>query len=218
MDVDNQEDDQGDNDQNVPAPCKCAQVQDSPPIDVDDQDNNHQNVPAPRKCARVQDSPPIDVDDQDENSASTLHQTQSVQSQDSDLPEVVQDVSSKRAHETDEEEVEDNSDDEEAEIVVSKAPNLEKKSTWPKAGDYDEFGKELVLTAANQYHALLASQGAFPNHSMELKLIKKAWKMVNTESGVKPLDLTPSMVKRKPKRRYLWRLCMVFIVVGANGQ
>ena len=167
MDVDNQEDDQGDNDQNVPAP---------------------------RKRARVQDSPPIDVDDLDENSASTLHQTHSTQSQDSDLPEIVQDISSKRAHETDEEDLEGNSDDEEAEIVVSKAPKLEKKSTRPKAGDYDEFGKELVLTAANHYRALLASQGAFPNHSMELKLIKKAWKMVNAESGVKPLDLTPSIV------------------------
>ena len=112
MDVDDQEDDQGDNDQNVPAPRKRARVQDSPPIDVDDQDNTDQNVPV-RKRARVQYSPPIDVDDHDENSASTLHQTHSAQSPDSDLPEIVQDVSSKRAHETDsdEEELEDNSDD-----------------------------------------------------------------------------------------------------------
>jgi hypothetical protein len=170
------------------------------------------------------------------------------------LPEIVQDVSSqpgtKWAHETDEEELEDDSDDEDAEIVVSKAPKLEKKSTRPKAADYDEFGKELVLNAANKYRALLASQGAFPDSSRELKLVKKAWKMVNAESGVirNPLGLTPSIVtivskfklfylfidvvcasrlkvegrnfgaKRKQKRRHLWRLYMVLIVVGANGR
>ena len=47
---------------------------------------------------------------------------------------------------------------------------------------------------ANIYHVLLASQGDFPIPSVELKLIKKAWKFVNVESGVKPLTLTPSIV------------------------
>lgn len=69
-----------------------------------------------------------------------------------------------------------------------------KKTARPKAGDFDEIGKELVLSAANTYRALLASQGAFPNSSTELKLIKKAWKLVNTESGVAPLNLSPSIV------------------------
>ena len=48
--------------------------------------------------------------------------------------------------------------------------------------------------AANIYCVLLASQGAFPIPSVELKLIKKAWKLVNAESEVKPLALTPSIV------------------------
>jgi hypothetical protein len=71
---------------------------------------------------------------------------------------------------------------------------MNKKSARPKAGDYDEMGKEQVLAAANTYRALLASQGAFPSTATELKLIKKSWKLVNAESGVPSLALTPSIV------------------------
>ena len=50
------------------------------------------------------------------------------------------------------------------------------------------------MAAANVYRALLASQGAFPNPSKEIELVKKSWKLVNAESGVNPLALTPSIV------------------------
>jgi len=93
----------------------------------------------------------------------------------------------KRAHATDDD------TDSDADVHVSKAPKIQVKAR-PKAGDYDEFGKELVLAAANIYRALLASKGAFPNSSMELKLVKKAWKLVNADSGAVPLALTPSVV------------------------
>ena len=99
----------------------------------------------------------------------------------------------KQRHESDEED-DDDSDKEDGEVVVSKAPKQQKKSCRPKASDYDDFGKELVLTAANKYRALLASQGAFPMTSIELYLIKKAWKLANAESGVKATKLTPSIV------------------------
>ena len=85
-------------------------------------------------------------------------------------------------------------DDDDGDILAIKAPKIQKKTARPKAGDYDEFGKDLVLTAANRYRALLASQGAFPNPSTELSLIKRAWKLVNAESGAKPLTLSPSVV------------------------
>ena len=98
---------------------------------------------------------------------------------------------SKRPLDTDEEE--DLTDDD-GDILAIKAPKIQKKSARPKAGDYDEFGKDMVLTAANRYRALLASQGAFPNPSIELSLIKKAWKLVNAESGVKALTLSPSII------------------------
>ena len=99
---------------------------------------------------------------------------------------------SKRRLDTDEEE--DLTDDDDGDILAIKAPKIQKKSSRPKAGDYDEFGKDMVLTAANRYRALLASQGAFPNPSTELSLIKKAWKLVNAESGVKALTLSPSII------------------------
>lgn len=166
-----------------------ARVPHSPtsPMDVDDQDNHQQNVAHDRGRVAHSPTPPIDVDQDDSHT--------------SDLPDIVPDsptrssslhAGTKRPHETDEEE--DDSDKDEREVVVNKAPKLRTKSSRPKASDYDEFGKELVLTAANQYRALLASKGAFPNTSTELKLIKKAWKLVNAESGVKQSELTPSIV------------------------
>jgi hypothetical protein len=131
-------------------------------------------------------SPPINIDDPshvDQVPVETPHaQSRSPSPQ----------AGSKRQHDTDEEE--NNSDVEEADVHVSKAPKVEKKSARPKAGDYDEVGKEMVLAAANIYRALLASQGAFPNTSTELKLIKKSWKLVNADTGVVPLALTPSIV------------------------
>ena len=99
---------------------------------------------------------------------------------------------SKRHLDTDEEE--GLTDDDDSDLLAVKAPKIQKKSARPKAGDYDEFGKDLVLTAANRYRALLALQGAFPNPSTELSLIKRAWKLVNAESGAKPLTLSPSVV------------------------
>ena len=36
--------------------------------------------------------------------------------------------------------------------------------------------------AANIYRVLLASWGLFPNMAMEVKLIKKAWKLTNDEN------------------------------------
>jgi hypothetical protein len=65
---------------------------------------------------------------------------------------------------------------------VSKTPKLEKKSTQPKAGDFNSSDKELVSVASNIYRMLLASRGSFPNTATEMKLIKKAWKKINQES------------------------------------
>jgi hypothetical protein len=126
-------------------------------------------------------SPPIDDDGPSEPSLSGSP-TQSLSTQ----------SGSKRPHLTDDET--DSDVVEVADVHVSKAPKLEKKGGRPKAGDYDDAGKELVLAGANIYRALLASQGAFPNTSLEMRLIKKAWKHMNAESGLKPRKLTPSIV------------------------
>ena len=88
----------------------------------------------------------------------------------------------------------DNDSDSDVDINISKTPNIEKKSTRPKAGDYHDSEKELVLAAANIYRVLLASRGSFPNTAMEVKLIKKAWKLMNEESGQKARALSPSII------------------------
>ena len=86
------------------------------------------------------------------------------------------------------------SDKEVTEVHVSKAQKIERKSGRPKARDFKEADKELVLMAANIYRVLLASQDAFPNASTEMTLVKKAWKQMNAESGLKARTITPSMV------------------------
>jgi hypothetical protein len=94
----------------------------------------------------------------------------------------------KRAHTS------ENDTDSDLDVHVSKTPKIEKKSTRPKAGDYHNSEKELVLAAANIYRVLLASRGPFPNTATEMKLIKKAWKRMNAESGLQPRELSPSIV------------------------
>lgn len=79
-------------------------------------------------------------------------------------------------------------------VCVSKTPEIDKKNSRPKAGDYHDSKNELVLAAANIYRVLLTSRGPFPNTAMEVKLIKKAWKLMNDESGQKGRALTPSII------------------------
>jgi hypothetical protein len=172
----------------------------STPIDVDNQVQTlAQEGPRRSHAAQIQQrspSPPgpNDVEDQvpDDPTVEAHSPSQSPSPQ----------AGSKRRHHTDEEVNVMNSDSD-ADVHISKAPKKNKKTARPKAGDYDELGKEQVLAAANTYRALLASQGAFPNTSMELKLVKKSWKMVNAENGVASLALTPSIVTIVSKFIYL---------------
>ena len=178
----------------------------TPPLDVDEQDARQEigaRSHAVRGRAAHSPTPPMDVDDQLHFRGHVAHSpTQAIdvdkddspssELPDEDSPTHSSQAGTKRRHETDDEE--DDSDKDECEVIITKAPKLQTKSSRPKASDYDEFGRELVLTAANQYRALLASEGAFPSPSIELKLIKKAWKLVNAESGVKQSELTPSIV------------------------
>ena len=54
------------------------------------------------------------------------------------------------------------SDLDDDELVVSKAQRITTNPGRPKAADYDDVAKELILSAANTYRALIVSQGAFP--------------------------------------------------------
>jgi hypothetical protein len=108
--------------------------------------------------------------------------------QSSQTPSSTHQTGTKRVHTS------ESDTDTDLDVHVSKTPKIEKKGTRPKAGDYNNSEKELVLAAANIYRVLLASQGPFPNTATEMRLIKKAWKRMNAESGLKPRELTPSIV------------------------
>ena len=78
---------------------------------------------------------------------------------------------------------------------VAKAQKISTNAGRPKAADYDDVARELILSAANTYRALLVSQGAFPTSSEELELVKMAWKRVNDDSEKNPMALTPDIVR-----------------------
>lgn len=78
---------------------------------------------------------------------------------------------------------------------VAKAQKISTNAGRPKAADYDDVARELILSAANTYRALLVSQGAFPTSSEELELVKRAWKRVNDDSEKNPMGLTPDIVR-----------------------
>jgi Domain of unknown function (DUF6532) len=87
------------------------------------------------------------------------------------------------------------SDEEVFEVHVAKAQRTSKLTSRPKAADYDIADREIILSAANTYRALLASQGAFPMSSEELELVKKAWKRALDENEIKVMALTPDIVR-----------------------
>jgi hypothetical protein len=87
-------------------------------------------------------------------------------------------------------------DDEEVfEVHIAKAQKITQNTGQPKAGDYDPPSRELILSAANTYRVLLATQGAFPMSSEELELVKKAWKRVNDDGETTPMALTPDITR-----------------------
>ena len=53
----------------------------------------------------------------------------------------------------------------------------------PKASDYDEVTKEIILTATGIYHCLVSMSNAFPTPLEEVQLIKLAWDCENVETA-----------------------------------
>lgn len=90
---------------------------------------------------------------------------------------------------------EDSEDEKPFEVQISKAQKVSANSGRPKAADYESSAKEVILAAANMYRAILASQNAFPTSSEELELVKQAWKRVNDDSKLDPMELTPDIVR-----------------------
>jgi hypothetical protein len=90
----------------------------------------------------------------------------------------------------------DDSDDEIEEVVYTvKAQKINEKSGRPKARDYDDAAKEIILQAATIYRCLLSTENGFPELAVETEMVKLAWEKTNNESGMPPLALTPDIAK-----------------------
>ena len=80
------------------------------------------------------------------------------------------------------------------EACVLKAQKISQNSGHPGAADYKSSTKEVILSVANTYRVLLASENLFPTSSEEPALVKRAWKRVNVESEM-DIELTPDIVR-----------------------
>ena len=87
------------------------------------------------------------------------------------------------------------SDLNEDEVQATKAQKTSKHSGHPKAADYEVAAREVILSAVNIYHSLLATQGGFPMSSEELEFIKRSWKRAHDEIEMNTMALTPYIVR-----------------------
>ena len=88
-----------------------------------------------------------------------------------------------------------NSSDGEVDNRHEKAQKINNKAGRPRAGDYEDLAKELILQAATIYRCLLSTEDAFPDLAAEAEMVKTAWGQVNHETGLTPLRLTPDIAK-----------------------
>ena len=87
------------------------------------------------------------------------------------------------------------SDLDEDEVQATKAQKTSKHGGHPKAVDYEVAARGVILSAANIYRTLLATQGGFPTSSEELEFIKRSWKRAHDEIEMNTMALTPDIVR-----------------------
>jgi hypothetical protein len=80
-------------------------------------------------------------------------------------------------------------------VTIHKAQKINETSGRPKARDYDDVAKEIILQAATIYRCLLSTNNGFPELVAETALVKLAWENANKESGIPSLALTPDIAK-----------------------
>jgi len=95
----------------------------------------------------------------------------------------------------------DHDKEEEADLQLTldagfaKANKINNSGGRPKAGDYDNVGKEVILSAATHYRCLISTGKGFPDSAMEIGLTQEAWKLANDHSGLPAMVLTPDIAK-----------------------
>ncbi|KAG6810013.1 hypothetical protein H0H92_013699 [Tricholoma furcatifolium] len=77
-----------------------------------------------------------------------------------------------------------------------KACKISENSGRPKASDYDDVAKDIILAAATHYQCLLSTINAFPDSAKETEMVKAAWDYAKADSEMSPpLTLTPNIAK-----------------------
>ncbi|KAG6904927.1 hypothetical protein DXG01_006171, partial [Tephrocybe rancida] len=77
-----------------------------------------------------------------------------------------------------------------------KATKISDNTGRPKASDYDDTGKETILTAANIFRCFISTVNGFPDSGTEIQFVQQAWQRANENTGLDPaIDLTPDIGK-----------------------
>ena len=77
-----------------------------------------------------------------------------------------------------------------------KAQKVSEGGGRPKASDYDDVAKEVILCATAIYWCLVSTYNAFLTPAEEGELIKSAWNRANEETSQEvPIALTPVIAK-----------------------
>ncbi|KAG6818720.1 hypothetical protein H0H93_002504 [Arthromyces matolae] len=77
-----------------------------------------------------------------------------------------------------------------------KAIKIVTNSRRPKASDYDDVAKQVILTAGNVYRCLISTSNGFPDSGTEIEFVCEAWKHANEIAKLNPpLDMTPDIGK-----------------------
>jgi hypothetical protein len=94
------------------------------------------------------------------------------------------------------EEVENDSDIEvDSDVRVVKAQKINNNSGRPKAADYDDASREIILKAASHYRVLISTREAFPDSATEIRMVKEAWMLANKDSDLPPIAISPDISK-----------------------
>ncbi|KAG6807096.1 hypothetical protein H0H92_008806 [Tricholoma furcatifolium] len=75
-----------------------------------------------------------------------------------------------------------------------KATKITDNTGRPKASDYDDVGKEIILKATSFYRCLISTVNGFPESAAELAMVREAWQLATEDVGIQ-MGLTPDIGK-----------------------
>jgi hypothetical protein len=111
-----------------------------------------------------------------------------------------------------------NSSDSDTEDTPIKANKINRNAGRPRASDYDDLAKELILLAATVYRCILSTTDAFPDLATEANMVREAWTSVINEMTGAPLALTPDIAKIVSDTLLLGAILIAFQIKARGSQ